>query len=81
MKCPFVVENAEFSGERHLALVSKSGTVLILRIAGMSIVKETNPHLTHHLHNGSYKRGPHFGMRTTYVFPKWAIKEHVKFFA
>jgi len=67
LKCFFVVENAESSVKGLFSLVQAFGTGLICQTAGMVIVEESYQPPMQPLHNGSYRREPHFGIRTTYI--------------
>jgi len=74
LKCLSVVEDAESSVKGLLALVQTFATGPICQTAGMVIVEETHRPPMEPLHDGSYRRKPLFGVRTTYIVPLSAIQ-------
>jgi hypothetical protein len=72
LKCLFVVEDAEPSVKRLLALVQTFATGPICQNAGMVIVEERHQPPMQPLHDWRPHRKPLFGVRTTYIVPRSA---------
>jgi hypothetical protein len=73
-RCHFIVKNAASSIKELLALLRMFPTGPIQQTAGRVIVEERHRPPMQPLHNGSYSRKTHFGVRSTYIVPISAIQ-------